>query len=64
TMRLTGQVISMGIAMMVFALVIGKVKITPECYPLFLKSTHIAFTIFAILCLLGVFASLARGKLR
>ncbi|MHC1708642.1 MAG: MFS transporter [Bacteroidales bacterium] len=64
TMRLTGQAISMSIAMLVFTVIIGKVTITPEVFPLFLQSTHIAFIIFAILCLLGIFASLARGKLR
>jgi len=64
TMRLTGQAISMGIATIIFALNVGKIKITPDYYPEFLKSTHIAFVIFTILCTLGVFASLARGKLR
>ncbi|MEI6822221.1 MAG: MFS transporter [Bacteroidota bacterium] len=64
TMRLTGQAISMGIATLVFTIYIGKVKITPEYYPQFLNSTHTAFIIFAVLCTLGTFASLARGKLR
>ena len=64
TMRLTGQAISMGIATIVFTINVGKVKIASENYPEFLKSTHIAFFIFTILCALGVFASLARGKLR
>ena len=64
TMRLTGQAISMGIATLIFTLIIGKVKVEPAVYPLFLKSTHVAFLVFSILCALGVFASLARGKLR
>lgn len=64
TMRLTGQAISMGIATFIFALLIGKVKITPENYSTFLTSTHIIFIIFTTLCFLGVFASMARGKLR
>ncbi len=64
TMRLTGQVISMGIAMLVFSLVIGKVKITPEYYPQFLLSTRYAFIIFTSLCFAGIFASLARGNVR
>jgi len=64
TMRLTGQAISMGIATIVFTVNVGKVKIAPENYPQFLISTHIAFLIFTILCAIGVFASLARGKLR
>jgi EmrB/QacA subfamily drug resistance transporter len=64
TMRLTGQAISMGIVTIVLSLNVGKVKITPEYYPQFLTSTHVTFLIMAILCAAGVFASLARGKLR
>jgi EmrB/QacA subfamily drug resistance transporter len=64
TMRLTGQMLSMGIAMVVFALHIGSVRITPEYYPLFLTSMKMAFIIFASLCFGGIFASLARGKVR
>jgi len=64
TMRLTGQMLSMGIAMLLFALYIGRVQITPEYYALFLSSAKTAFTIFAGLCFGGVFASLARGSVR
>lgn len=64
TMRLTGQMLSMGIAMLIFALYIGRVQITPEYYLLFVKSVKLIFAIFAILCFGGIFASLARGKVR
>jgi hypothetical protein len=64
TMRLTGQMFSMGIAMLLFAIYIGRVQITPEYYPLFLRSVKVAFSIFAVLCFGGIFASLARGKVR
>jgi len=64
TMRLIGQMFSMGIVMSVFAVYIGKVQITPQYYPLFLKSIKLAFIIFAVLCFCGIFASLARGKIR
>ncbi|MDD4874645.1 MAG: MFS transporter [Dehalococcoidales bacterium] len=64
TMRLVGNILSMGIVTLLFAIYIGKVEITPEYYGLFLKSMKIAFAIFAGLCFLGVFASLARGKTR
>ncbi|MGE5750633.1 MAG: MFS transporter [Nitrospirota bacterium] len=64
TMRLTGQMLSMGIAMVVFALHIGSARITPEYYPFFLTSMKTAFIIFAALCFGGIFASLARGKVR
>ena len=63
TMRLTGQMLSMGIAMLIFAIYIGKVQITPQYYPLFLTSIKTAFIIFAVLCFVGIFASLARLSL-
>ena len=64
TMRILGQMFSMGIAMLIFALVIGKVQITPVYYPLLLKSMKLAFSILTVLCFLGIFASLARGRMR
>lgn len=64
TMRLTGQMFSMGITMLVFALYIGKVQITPAYYAPFLAAVKSAFLIFAVLCAGGIFASLARGKVR
>jgi MFS family permease len=64
TMRLIGQMLSMGIAMLVFALYLGRTQITPENYSLFLRSAKAAFVIFAVLCVAGVFASLARGDVR
>lgn len=64
TMRLTGQMLSLGIVMLLFALFIGRAQITPEYYPLFLRTAKTAFTIFAVLCFGGIFASLARGRVR
>jgi EmrB/QacA subfamily drug resistance transporter len=64
TMRLIGMMFSMGIAMLIFAVYIGRVQIAPEYYPLFLKALRTAVIIFAILCFGGVFASMARGKAR
>jgi len=49
TMRLLGQMLSMGIAMMIFAVVIGPVEITPEYYSSFVLSLHYAFILFTIL---------------
>ena len=62
TMRLTGQAFSMGLVLLLFSLYIGKVQITPLYYTLFLKTMKIAFSISAILCFAGIFASIARGK--
>jgi EmrB/QacA subfamily drug resistance transporter len=62
TMRLLGQMLSMGIAMMIFSVVIGPVVITSEYYPQFVTSMHYAFILFTVFCIIGIFASLARGK--
>jgi len=64
TMRMVGQMLSMGIATLVFSLFIGKVQITPAIYPLFLNSIRVSFIVFFVLCCCGVFFSLARGRLR
>jgi len=64
TMRLIGNMLSMGIVMLIFATYMGRVQITPEYYPLFLRSVKVAFIVFATICFGGIFASLARGKVR
>lgn len=64
TMRLIGQMLSMGIAMVIFAVHIGTARITPEYYPQFLVSMKTGYVIFSTLCFGGIFASLARGKVR
>jgi EmrB/QacA subfamily drug resistance transporter len=62
TMRLLGQMLSMGLALMVFALFIGNVRITPLQYPALLDSIHTVFLICTALCFAGIFVSLARGN--
>jgi len=64
TMRQVGMAFSMGIAMLLFAVCIGRVQITPEYHELFLKSVKVAFIIFACFSFGAVFASLARVKVR
>lgn len=64
TMRLVGQVLSLGIATLFIALYVGNADLTHQLTPEFLKSYQLAFSTFAVLCFLGVFASLARGKVR
>lgn len=61
TMRLIGQTMSIGIATLIFALVIGRVQITPEQYPSLLNSIHICFVVFTIICMVGIYASWKRG---
>ena len=60
TMRLLGQMFSMGLALMVFALFIGNAQITPVQYPALLDSIRTVFVVCTILCFAGIFASLAR----
>lgn len=64
TMRQIGMMFSMGMVMILFSVLMGRVQITPSYYPAFLKCLKTAFAISALLCSAGVFASLARGKLR
>jgi len=62
TMRLTGQMMSMGVATLILQLFIGNRPISTEYAPQFMSSMRTTFVVFVILCILGVFASLARGK--
>ena len=62
TMRLLGQMFSMAIATLIISLQIGKNQITPEFYPMFLKSINISFILFTCLCTIGIFFSYSRGN--
>ncbi len=62
TMRLLGQTFSMGIAMLIFAIYIGKSKITPKYYPLLLTSMKVAFVVFTGLCFSGIIFSLIKTE--
>ena len=59
-MRLAGQMLSMGIAMMVLAIFVGNVQITPDLYPAFIEGMKISMVIFAAMCIAGIFFSLVR----
>jgi MFS family permease len=63
TMRLIGQMSSMGITMLVFAVILGNHPISAANSFLLLKSTKLIFAILAVICCGGIFASLARGKM-
>jgi EmrB/QacA subfamily drug resistance transporter len=62
TMRMVGQMMSMGIAMMLISLYIGKQTINPSTYPGLMSGMRMGFLIFSILSVFGIFASLARNK--
>jgi EmrB/QacA subfamily drug resistance transporter len=62
TMRMVGQMMSMGIAMMLLSLYIGHQTINPSTYPGLISAMRTGFLVFSALSILGVFASLARHK--
>lgn len=60
TMRLLGQMFSMGISMIVFTIIMKEAKISPENSGMFLHSAKIIFIIFAVLCFAGIFLKTRR----
>ena len=62
TMRMVGQMFSLGLTMMIMSVIMGNVKITPDKFDLFMRSFRLTFNVFAALNFLGIFASLARGR--
>jgi len=63
TMRQVGMMFSMGIVMMVMAILLGQADIGPENQASFVRCIKIVFSISAVMCFAGIFASLARGKM-
>lgn len=63
TMRLLGQMISMAVAAVVLAITIGQAAIAPANYPQLLSSLKILLAIFAGMCILGIYFSMARGEI-
>jgi MFS family permease len=63
TMRMVGQMLSMGIAMMLLAVYIGQEALAPATYPGLIAAMRTGFVIFSVLCILGIFASLARNNM-
>jgi EmrB/QacA subfamily drug resistance transporter len=64
TMRLLGQMASMAITMVVFAIFIGREPISSSNYDQFLKSVRVAFLFFSSLCTIGILFSMFRGQVR
>ncbi|MEW6265229.1 MAG: MFS transporter [Thermodesulfobacteriota bacterium] len=63
TMRLLGQMLSMTVTTVVFAVFLGREAITPATFAAFLRSTQTILVIFTLFCLTGIFFSLIRGRL-
>ncbi|HOW03655.1 MFS transporter [Methanospirillum hungatei] len=64
TMRLLGQMLSMGIAMMIIAVVVGKVDITPDMTDELMIAMNIGFMVFSVMCFIGIYFSMVRGNVR
>jgi EmrB/QacA subfamily drug resistance transporter len=64
TMRIFGQMTSMILVTLVFALILGTAEIQASNYDALDKAIRLIFTIAACLCLPGLYFSMARGKLR
>lgn len=64
TMRVTGQAFSMGIVLVLFSLFIGRTSITAETADAFMAAMSAGFLFFCVICIPGIFASLARGDVR
>lgn len=63
TMRLVGQAVSVAVATMIIGLYVGSAQLGPAVAQQLQKSSNVAFIIFAVTCVGGVFASLARGNM-
>jgi hypothetical protein len=50
----------MGVAMMIIALVIGRIQITAAQHTQLLLSMQVAFLLFAVLCVSGIYFSFVR----
>ena len=64
TTRVIGQMFSMGIVTLIFALMLGPVQFTPEQHGQLLASINTSFIVTSLLCFIGVYFSLKRGNLR
>ena len=63
TMRVMGQMFSMGMAMLIFALFLGSTQAQNADPATLTTGIQLAFAISTALCAVGVFASMARGTL-
>jgi hypothetical protein len=63
-MRSVGQMASMACSLLLTSLFMGHAPLSTENKGLFLSAMKIGFIIFTILCIVGIFASLARGNVR
>lgn len=63
TMRLIGQAVSMAVATLFIDLYVGTAGLSPAYADQIVASVKVSFMVFAVTCLFGIYASLARGKI-
>jgi EmrB/QacA subfamily drug resistance transporter len=63
SMRLIGQALSMALVTLILGARVGGGRLDAAAAPQLLASERTAFALFTVLCVAGVFASLARGPL-
>jgi MFS family permease len=63
TMRLVGQAVSVAVATLIIDLYVGSAQLGPAVAEQLQRSSNVAFIVFAVTCVGGVFASLARGNM-
>jgi EmrB/QacA subfamily drug resistance transporter len=64
TMRLLGQMLSMGIVTLLLAVFVGREALGPENTHLLGRCVQVAMLVFTGLCVAGIVLSLQRGRLR
>jgi len=62
TMVFTGQLLSMGVVLLIFAVYLGNVQITFQYYMTFLKSLNTAFLVYTAVCFTAIFGLILMGK--
>ena len=63
SVRLLGQLGSMTVVSMIFALVIGQVQINPDTYPELARALRYCFALGALICLPAYYFSVNRGQI-
>ena len=61
-MRSLGMMMSMGLVLVVFAVIMGSTVVTPAIFPEFLASVNLIFLVFAVLSVFGIFLSLKKNN--
>jgi EmrB/QacA subfamily drug resistance transporter len=63
TVRMVGMAISIAVATLIMAVIVGRHDIQPADYPNLLTAVRTTFAIFTGVCALSIVASLTRGKM-